>query len=67
MYVQFIVDLLYCLFYAAIDVSPVTDKGVCVQKSPFFINRINRGLHSSETVEVFICQIMYTFWIIHKM
>ena len=40
------------LTYTAIGVLPVTDKGICVQKPPFFINRVNRDLHSSETVEV---------------
>ena len=52
------VDLLYGFTYnyAAIDVSQVTDKEVCVQKPPFFINRINRGLHSSETVKVCVYQ-----------
>ena len=43
------------LIYTAIGVLPVTDKGVCVQKPPFFINRVNRDLHSSETVEVCVC------------
>ena len=47
------VDLQYCLTYAGIDVLPVTDKGVCIQKPPFFINRINRCLHSSETDKVY--------------
>ena len=42
-----------------IDVSPAIDEGVCVLKSPFFINRTNRDLHSSETFKVFIFQIMY--------
>ena len=63
MYVLMAVDLQYGLIYAGIDVSLVTDKGVCIQKSPFFVNRINRCLHSSETdkVRIYIFQIMYTF------
>ena len=40
--------------YTAIDVSPAIDKGVCVPKLPFFINRIKRDLQSSETVKVHI-------------
>ena len=52
MYVLMPVDLQYGLTYAGIDVSPVTDKGVCIQKPPFFINRINRRLHSSEPIKV---------------
>ena len=47
------VDLQYGLIYAGIDVLPVTDKGVCIQKPPFFINRINRRLHSSDTIKVY--------------
>ena len=47
------VDLQYGLIYAGIDVSPVTDKEICIQKPPFFVNRINRCLHSSETIKVY--------------
>ena len=52
MFITMAVDLQRGLTYAAKYVSPVTDEGVCVQKPPFFIDKINRDLHSSETIKV---------------
>ena len=43
----------------AIAVMPNINKGVCVPVSPFFINRINRGPHSSETAKVCTYQTAY--------
>ena len=46
--------LQYGLTYTATDVSRVTDKEVCILRPPFFFNRTNRDLHSSETVKVYV-------------